>query len=86
MRQLDLLDTTKSNSGCIPTRTLKAMKEMVCPYLTDCITSTIYDCNFPSELKEAELCPLFKNGDSNHKVNYRPISMQPVTSERVLKD
>ena len=37
MRQIDWLDTTKSNSGCIPARALKAMKEMVCPCLTDCI-------------------------------------------------
>ena len=88
VRQIDLLDTTKANSGCIPTKTLKAMKDMVCPYLTDCISQTIYDCNFTSELKEAELCHLFKNGDSNHKANYRPISVLPVTStiyERVLK-
>ena len=31
---------------------------------------------------------MFKNGDSNHKANYRPISVLPVTStiyERVLK-
>ena len=88
-RQIDLLDTKKSNSGCIPTRILKAMKDIVCPFLTDCINSTIYDCNFPRELKEAELCPLFKNGDSNHKENFRPINVLPVTSkfyERVLKD
>ena len=89
MRQIDLLDTTKSNSDCIHTRTLKAMKEMVCPFLTDCMNLTIYDCNFGSELKEAELCPLFKNGDSNHKGNYRPISVLPIASknyEGVLKD
>ena len=53
MRQIDLLDTAKANSGCIPTKTLKATKDMVCPYLTNCINSTICDCNFPIELKEA---------------------------------
>ena len=72
--------STKANSGCIPTKTLKEVKDMVFPYLTDCINSAIYDCKFPSELKEAELCPLLKNGDSNHKPNYRPISVLPVTS------
>ena len=60
MRQIDLLDTTKANSGCIPTKPLQATKDMVCPYLFDCINSTVYDCNSPSELKESELCPLFK--------------------------
>ena len=62
---------------------------MVCPYLTDCINSTINDCNFSSKLKEAELCPLFKKGDSNHKGNYRPTNVLPITSkiyEIVLKD
>ena len=69
IRQIDLLDTNKSNSGCIPTRILTAMKDVVCLYLTDCLNSTIYDCNFPSELMKAELCPLFKNGYSNHRGN-----------------
>ena len=89
MKQIDLLDTTKASSGFIPTKTLKAVKNMVCPYLTDCINSTIYDCNFSSEFKDAERCPLFRNGDSNHKANYWPINVLPVNSkiyERVLKD
>ena len=47
MRQIDLLYATKCNSGFIPTRTLKAQKEIVCLYLTDYINSTNYDCNFP---------------------------------------
>ena len=89
MRQIDLLDMTKHNSGCVPARTLKATKEMVYLYLNDYINSTLYGCNFPSRLKETELCPLFNNDDSNHKVNYRPISALPVASkihERVLND
>ena len=89
MRQIDLLDTTKANSGCIRTKILITTKDTVCPYLPDCMNSPIHDCNFPSELKEAELCPLFRNGDSNHKPNYWQISVLPVTSkiyERVLKD
>ena len=80
IRQIDSLDTNKSNSGCIPTRILTAMKDVVCLYLTDCLNSTIYDCNFPSELKEAELRPVFKNGDADHKGNYRLISVLPLTS------
>ena len=51
MKQIDLLDKNKSNSGNIPTGMLKAMMEIVCPYLTYCINSAVYDCKFPSELK-----------------------------------
>ena len=68
MRQIDLLDMTKLNSGCVPARTLKATNEMVYLYLND------YRLN---------------NDDSNHKVNYRPISVLPLASkiyERVLND
>ena len=89
MKQIDLLDKNKSNSGNIPTGMLKATKEIVCPYLTDCIKSAVYDCNFPNELKEADLSPLFKNDDSNYKGNFRPISVLPAASkvyERLLKD
>ena len=85
MKQTDLLDRNKSNSGNIPTGMLKVTREIICPYLTDCIDSAIYDCKFPNELKEADFSPLFKNEDSNYKGNFRPIVfyLQP---PRLLKD
>ena len=88
MKQIDLLDKNKSNSGNVPTGMLQATKERVCPYLTDCINSAVYDCNFSNELKETDLTPLFKNDDSNYKGNFRPISVLPAASkiyERLLK-
>ena len=89
MKQIDLLDKNKSNSGNIPTGMLKATREIVCPYLTDCINSAVYDSEYPNELKEADLSPLFKNDDSNYKGNFRPISVLHAASkvyERLLKD
>ena len=89
MKQTDLLDKNKSNRGNIPTGVLKATREIVCPYLTDCINSAVYDCKFPNELKEADLSRLFKNDDSNYKGNFRPISVLLAASkvyERLLKD
>ena len=88
MKQIVLLDRNKSSSGNIPTGMLKAAREIVCPYLKDCINSAIYDCKFPNELKEADLNPLFKNDDPNYKGNFRPISVLPAASkvyERILK-
>ena len=89
VKQTDLLDKNKSNSGNIPTGMLKAVREIVCPYLTDCINSAIYDCKFPNEIKEADLSPLFKNDDPNYKGNFRPINVLPAASkvyEKILKD
>ena len=89
MKHIDLLDSKKSSGGNIPTDILKGTKELICPYLTDCINSTICDCKFPDEMKVAELIPVYKNDDSNVKENYRPISVLPAVSkvyERVLKD
>ena len=89
MKQIDLLDSKKSSSGNIPTDILKGTKELICPYLTDCINSANYDCKFPDEMKIAELIPVHKNDDSNLKENYRAISVLPAVSnvyESFLKD
>ena len=89
MNQIDLLDSKKSSSGNIPTGILRGTKESICPYLTDCINSAIYDFKFPDEMKVAELISVYKNDDSNLKENYRPISVLPAVSkiyERVLKE
>ena len=75
MKQIDLPDSKKSNSGNIPTDILKGAKEVICPYVTDCINSAIYDCKVPDEMKIAELIPVYKNDDSNSKENYGPISV-----------
>ena len=89
MRQIEALDKSKSNSGKIPTSVLKATKEAVCPFLTDCINCAIYNCRFPDELKEANVSPKFKSKDATAKPNFRPISILPSVSkiyERVLKN
>ena len=75
MKQIDLLDNNKSRSGNIPTGILKATREKVGHYLTDCIHSAIYDCKFPDELKDADLSPLLKNDERTLKENFRPINV-----------
>ena len=37
MRQIDLQDTIESNNSCVTPRILKAMNDIGCLYLTDCI-------------------------------------------------
>ena len=86
--QINALNCKKANSGKIPTDKLKITKDLVCPYLTDCINSAIYESEFPKELRKAEVAPVFKRGETTVKVNYRPISVLSSVSkcfERILK-
>ena len=81
------LNNSKSVSGNIPTRILKASANICVPYLTSCFNSCIDSCEFPDELKLADIIPSFKKGSPTDKGNYRPISLLPVVSkvfERLL--
>ena len=88
-KQLDSLNVKKSQSGIIPTFLLKATKNVICPFLTDCINCAIHKSAFPDKLKEADISSIFKKGEATLKENYRPLSVLPSTSkiyERLLKD
>ena len=89
MRQIESLDKRKSDNGGIPNSRKRSTKRIVCPYLIDCINSTILDCKFPDELKTADSSPISKGYDPTSKVNFRPISVLSSTSkihESMLKD
>ena len=46
-----------------------------------CINKCISIKSFQYELKVADVIPVFKKEDPNNKVNYRPISLLPITSK-----
>ena len=74
--------------GIFPTVLLKATKNVICPFLTDCINSAIHESAFPDKLKEADISSIFKKDEATLKENYRPRSVLPSTSkiyERLLK-
>ena len=88
-KQLDSSNVKKSHSGIIPTFLLKATKNVICPFLTDCINYAIHESAFPDKLKEADISPILKKGEATLRENYRPLSVLPSTSkiyERLLKD
>ena len=43
--------------------------------------NSIFDAIFPSELKNADLIPVFKKKDQNIVENYRPVSILPSLSQ-----
>ena len=75
------VNQNKSTSGTIPTKVLRSLAEEICIPLTNCINSAILNGKFPSELKMADVIPIFKNDDPFAKANYRPISLLPSLSK-----
>ena len=53
--------------------------------MTKIINESIYEGTFPSELKLAEVTPVFKKLDCMNKENYRPVSLLSHVS-KVLKE
>ena len=81
------LDKTKKTSGHVPVDMLKLSANLCHEEIMFHINKAINDCNFPSDLKVADVSPTFKTDDSAIKKNYRPISVLPCISkifERVL--
>ena len=71
----------KKGNGSVPLSFLKDTAEVISQYLADCINTSIKNGIFPTELKLAEIIPIFKKGDSFDKGNYRPISILPTISK-----
>ena len=75
------LNQNKSISGTIRTKVLRSLAEEMCIPLTDCINSAILNGKFLSELKMADVVPIFKKDDPFEKAYYRPISLLPSLSK-----
>ena len=75
------VNQNKSTSGTIPTKVLRSLAKEICIPLTDCINSAILNGKLPSELKMADVIPIFKNDDPFEKANYRLISLLPSLSK-----
>ena len=84
---INSMDSTKNTSGAIPIKIVKLANKKICNDLANCINECIKQNKFPSELKIADIIPIFKKEDPLDKTNYRPISILPTVSkifERIL--
>ena len=74
-----MIINSKSNKACgpnsIPNRILKSYKNYLIRPITHLINLSFSQGNFPSLMKLANVCPIFKKKDKNLCENYRPISL-----------
>ena len=83
----DLIPKKPVGYDSIPPKILKDSISIVREPLFRLFNTSVKENLFPSELKYANVSPLFKNDDNTNKENYTPISILPTISkifERLL--
>ena len=77
LKKVNTLDTAKaSQQSDIPTKTLKQNSDYFAEYFYKNINQCISKSVFPSDLKLADVTPVYKKKNSkNSKDNYRPVSI-----------
>lgn len=75
--QLIMSLTNKNSSGWdeIPSKTIKAVVDLIAIPLTHAINISVETGTFPEKLKCAVIKPIYKNGNKNEITNYRPIAL-----------
>ena len=74
--------TTYNN---IPARILKSTSDICSHILNKIWSEAVFNCNFPNNLKLADITAIFKAIDPTCKENYRPISVLPVVSKLFVR-
>ena len=76
MKKVNTLDTAKaSQQSDIPTKILKQNSDYFAEYFYENINQCISKSIFPSDLKLADVTPVYKKKSKNSKDNYRPVSI-----------
>ena len=65
----------------MPAKFLKIVSLNIATPLASLINASIRQCQFPHDLKLANVSPVFKKKDNLDKVNYRPVSILPAISK-----
>ena len=77
---------SKDSSGYdnISNNLLKKIKHAVLKPLTHIFNLSLTSREFPENMKLSEIIPLYKKGEKNHMINYRPISLL-ITLSKLLE-
>ena len=88
--QINSLNRKKpSTFNNIPTKILIDTSDISTPLITKIYNNSIISNKFPSQLKLADVTPIYKKDDRTDKTNYKPISILPAISkvfERSMRD
>ena len=79
IQNIDLKNATTKN--IIPPKKLKVSCSTSAENIQNLINECLITCNFPGNLKLADITPVFKKKDSLNKKNYRPVSVLPSISK-----
>ena len=84
---INQLDSCKScGSDGISAKFVILAVYFIAPYLTILCNGCLSFGLFPSCLKTAKVIPIFKSGDKNNLLNYRPTSLLPILFRIVEKN
>ena len=86
VRRLIMQSTKSSALDTIPTYLLKEMVDVLLPYLTAMVNTSLREGRLPSSHKHAVITPLLKKTrlDPDELKNYRPVSNLTKLAERVV--
>ena len=71
----------RKHGSDISSRIIKKSADIFTDFLHSSFNNSIYQSEFPSILKLANVIHVFKKGDRNPKENYRPVSILPNISK-----
>ena len=78
LKKVNTLDTAKaSHQFDIPSKILKQKSDYFAEYFYENINQRIHESIFPSDVKLADVTPVYKKKSKNSKDNYRPVSILP---------
>ena len=80
-RLIGELGETAAGYDQLPARVIKYSRDYILTPLTHIINCSLRTGIFPSKLKIARICPIYKSGDKHQFLNYRPISILPIFSK-----
>ena len=81
LHEINQLDTRKACKDTdVPSKIIKVNSDIFADFLHQSFNDAIATSAFPQNLKNANITPVFKKGDSNSE-NYRPVSILPNVSK-----